>query len=77
LRWTQATKLGEQPGTHQLQCPHEGGRDLVLHLEDIAKWPVVSLRPPVRTRLSIDKLSGDAYAVTEFADTSFEDIGGT
>ena len=55
--------------------PNDGRRNLVLHREDIRKFPVIGLRPKMKAVAGVDKLGSDAYLNARLADAAFQNEG--
>ena len=47
--------------------------DLFLDLEDVRQFPVVGLRPEVKTLFGTDELGGDAKPIPRTTDTAFQE----
>ena len=61
-----------------IQGNFQGGNnmigDLLLDVEDVDQFALVSFRPDMPICLCIDQLGSDAYPVAGFTDTAFQDV---
>ena len=71
-RSTLRDRLSDAPDESQFELLVNGARDIVMNLEDVFQYTVVTLRPHMVAIGRIDELSVDAESVACLADAPFE-----